>query len=350
MDDIDWNVDADVSVASDTATASERRNFRDTQSLALPIDQVEEPESRRARLLRRREAAVCGTAKQRAHFLLKEVYVQTPDVIHIVSTVRQLLDHAKMFPNPGGMRIIGESGMGKDALLRYLLSIYQPKPNATSPHYPLLYVNFRNRLAPGDILKALLAQMQCAYKGYQSAHDLEDNLLDAMDTCQTRGIVFNEAQHMLPVNKNSGRVAARIAGEAGDWLKGFVDRVERPVFFLGIPGWDQVFNLDAQLGSRIPRRHEISPFAFDTTFIGMLRALDEAIPMPEPAGLTEKTLAQEMYISSWNRWRHLIHVLRDAIIVATKRGSPRIERCDLNWAYQLQFGPKGNPFGNPRQS
>ena len=333
-----------------TGFAPQPRDFRDTQSLELPIERVGEPDDPQAQLMRRREAAVHGTAEQRANFLLKEVYVQTPDVTHIVSTMEQLLGHAKLFSNPGGMRIIADSGMGKDALLRYLLKIYPPQPNAILPRYPLIYVDFRNRLAPGEIIKALLEQMQCAYKSYQSVRELEDSLLHAMDACGTQGIVFNEAHHMVSVNKGTRRISARIAGEAGDWLKGFIDRIKRPVFLLGIPGWDEVFDLDPQLGSRIPHRHEISPFLFDASFMGILQALDGAIPMPEPAGLAENTIAQSLYTASRNKWRHLIHLLRDAIIAATKRGSPRIERCDLSWAYRLQFGPKDNPFDARRKS
>lgn len=321
--------------------------FRDTQSLILPLDRVCTPEDPQVRQMLKREAAVKGTVQDRVDFLLYEVFVRTPDVSHILSVVDELLNFAGLFQNPGGIRILAPSGMGKDALLRFLLRKYPPQPLGPKPLYPLVYVNFREVLAAGDILRALLDQMNCAYQNYQSVKELEDCLLDAVDACGTQGVIFNEAHHMLSAAKGAGRIGARVAGKTGNWLKGFLDRLKRAVFFLGIPGWDEAFKLDTQLGSRIPHRYEISAFQPDKDFTAVLRALDEAIPMPAPAGLAERKLAQKIFAVCKGTWRPLTFLLRDAIISATRRGSPRIEDCDLSWAYHLQFGPKDNPFGSP---
>lgn len=324
-----------------------RPDFRDTQSLILPLDRVCTPDDPQVRQMRAREAAVRGTAQERANFLLYEIFVRTPDVSYILSVADELLNFAGLFQNPGGMRILAPSGMGKDALLRFFLRKYPPQPLGPKPLYPLVYVNFRGVLAAGDILRALLDQTNCAYQNYQSVKDLEDCLLDALDTCGTQGVIFNETQHMLSAAKGAERIGARVAGKTGDWLKGFLDRLKRAVFFLGVPGWDKAFQLDPQLGSRIPHRHEISAFQPDKDFTAVLWALDQAIPMPAPAGLANRDLAQKLFDVCKGTWRPLIFLLRDAIISATRRGSPRIEDCDLSWAYHLQFGLKGNPFGSP---
>lgn len=322
-------------------------DFRDTQSLILPFDRLCTPDDPQVRQMLAREVAVKGTAQDRVNFLLNEVFVRTPDVVHVLSVVKELLSFAGLFQNPGGMRIIAPSGMGKDALLRFLLRTYPPQPLGPKPRYPLIYVNFRKRLAAGDILRALLDQMHCAYKNYQSVEELEDCLFTAVDTCGTLGVIFNEAGHMVSAAKGAGRIGARVAGEAGDWLKGFIDKLKQAVFFLGIPGWDEVFERDPQLGSRIPHRYELSAFKPDKDFMAVLWALDQAIPMPVPAGLTDRDRAQKLFNVCKGTWRPLIFLLCNAIISATRRGSPRIEDCDLSWAYHLQFGPKDNPFGSP---
>lgn len=322
-------------------------NFRDTQSLVLPFDRVCTPDDPQVRQMQKREAAIRGTGEERVDFLINDVFVRTPDVSHVLWVVGELLNFAGLFQNPGGMRIYAPSGMGKDALLRFLLRMYPPQLLGPKPIYPLVYVNFRGRLAAGDILRALLDQMHCAYQNYQSVEDLESCLLDAMDACGTQGVIFNETQHMLSAAKGAGRIGARVAGQTGDWLKGFLDRLKRPVFFLGVPDWDEAFQLDPQLGSRIPHRYKILAFKPDKDFTAVLWALDEAIPMPAPAGLAERKLAQKLFAVCNGTWRPLIFLLRDAIISATRRGSPRIENFDLSWAYHLQFGPNDNPFGSP---
>lgn len=327
-----------------TPENARRRDFRDTQSLALPLDRICEPDDPQVRQMQARAAAVGGTEWERVNFLEKAVFVRTPDVIYVLSTVDTLLDYAGRCENPGGMRVHAPSGMGKDALIRFLSKKYPAQPLGPKPVYPLVSLKFAKRLAPGDILRALLNQMNCAYLGSQSIEHLEELLISAMDTCGTRGVIFNEAQHMLSAAKGAARHSARVAGETGDWLKLFIEKLKRPVFFFGVPGWDEAFVLDPQLGSRVPHRHEIPTFKFDETFMGVLRALDEAIPMPEPSRLTERTLAYKLFLASKGVWRPLINLMRDAIVCATRRGSPRIEISDLSWAYQLQFGQKDDPF------
>lgn len=319
-------------------------DFRDTQSLILPLDRVCTPDDPQVRQMQTREAAVRGTWDDRANFLCKEVFVRTPDVTYILSTVAELLGFAGLFENPGGMRILAPSGMGKDALIRYLLRKYPHQPHGMQPRYPIIYVDFRHRLAPGDILRYLLDQMGCVYKNDDSVSDLEDTLIEAMDTCGTLGIIFNESQHAVSATKGNARVSARLAGESGDWLKKFLDKVKRAVFMFGTLGWDDVFEKESQLGSRISHHYEISPFQLDKVFFGVLKALDEAIPMPEPAGLANTVLANNLFSVSKGVWRPLIYLLRNAIISATRRGSPRIEECDLYYAYHILFGPRDNPF------
>ncbi len=296
----------------------------------------------------RRLAALGGTPNDRAQFLTEEVFIHTPDFRHATSTIERLLTRGTTFSNPGGMRIIADSGMGKDAIIRYFQRKFAPTWSEGNSHCPILYVTLPHRVGPGDIIRTFLRQLHTAFTTTQLVRPLEENLLEAMDECGTVGIFFNEAQHLVYTTKRTEREAARLAGESGDWLKGFLDKVRRPVFFFGIPGWDEVFNLDEQLGTRITHQYTFSAFNFDTTFIGVLRALDEAIPMPQPAGLDNKDLASALYHVTQGNWRLLIHLLREAIFIASYAGASQIEREDLSAAYQLNFGLQGNPFGPAR--
>lgn len=319
-------------------------DFRDTQSLALPLEKTGEPIDANTRQKLEREAAIKGTWQQRVLFLEKRVFVRTPDVSYVLNTIEELLPLAGLVANPGGMRVIAQSGMGKDTLIRYLSEARPSQPHGARPRFPILFVDFPHRLAPGDILRKLLDQTGCIYKSSDSVFDLETRLLDTMDTCQTQGLIFNEAQHLVSAAKGGSRVDARVAGESGDWLKLFLERIKRPVFMFGVPGWDSVFTVEKQLATRIPHRYEILPLPYNKNFAGILQALDQAIPMPEPAGLTDPALAGKLHAVSTGIWRPLIQLLRHGIIFATHRGSPRIEECDLARAYGVVFGQIRNPF------
>ena len=330
-----------------------RQDFRDTQSLDLEFNGSLEPEDPLRRRQREREAAIRGTPQDRVDFLLKKVFIFTPDFQYAVSAVEQLLSHAGIFPNAGGMRIIAAGGKGKDAIVRYFLEKYSPRRLGNTYVCPILHVNFRERTATSDILKNLLQQLQCVHKISHHISDLEDNLLEAMSACQTLGFFFNETQHLVYVKQHGKRSAARLAGGSGDWLKGFLDKAKRPGIFLGVPGWDEAFEADQQLKTRVPHRYEFSKIGFDAVYIAMLRALDAAIAMPEPAGLDEKTLAWDIYqvteVDAEANWRQLIFLLSGAIFSASQAGVPRIERPDLSWSCQFYFGARKNPFGPPRQ-
>lgn len=334
--------------AEPTAAASPSRDFRDTQSLSLPLDRACPPDDPHARMMQLRESAVHGSFEQRVQFLLNDVFVKTPDVQHILWISDQLLELATLYPNPGGLRVVADSGMGKDAIIRFQLRCHPPQVIGRQPIYPLLHVRLTQRPHAGDVLKTLLNQMQCAYNS-RPLGDLKSICLDAMDSCQVKGVIFNEANHMASAAQSGARIGARLAGEFGDWMKEFIDDIKRPVFFFGVPGWDEVFDLGKQLGTRVPHHHEIHKFQYDPMFAGILKALDEAIPMPEPVGLNNPAMTQKLFVASRGIWRHLIHLLRDAMIVASKRRSPRIEESDLHWAYRLQFGPQSNPFASGRK-
>lgn len=339
-----------ISVGDLPNTRGANGNYADTRSLELGFDRTRELDDLQARQIHARETAIKGGPQERIDFLLNEVLIRTPDVSHMISTIEHLLDHAEMYPNPGGIRVIAPGGCGKNALIRYLLRKHGPNSSGRTFSRPIVHVEFHERVLPGAIMRLLLESLGTVYKNYQKNSELEENLFEAMQACGTKGIIFNEVQHMLYVTQRHHRALGRVSGESGDWLKRFIDSCKRPVFLFGVPGWDEVFIQDPQLSTRIPHRYEFAEFQFDSIFIGVLRALDQAIPMPEPAGLDGKDMAGDIYTVTRGNWRLLIHLLRDAILVASRAGIPRIERPDLSWAYQLQFGPRSNPFGPPRAS
>ena len=319
-------------------------DFRDTQSHGLAFDRPDKTVDPVAQLLAARAAAIQGDADSRARFLEEEVIIYTPDVMHVSETIEVLLPRARRFSNPGGMRIQGVGGTGKDTVIRIFQRKYPPYHTDGYLCVPILVVTFDARLAPGAILQNLLGQLQGLYKRSGSIKDLEDCLLEAIPSRGTIGIIFNECQHLLPVSDSRKRAQSRQAGETGDWFKRFLDKIRIPVFMLGTPGWDDVFELDPQLATRLAHRFMFSELKSDAIFVGVLQALDEAIPMPEPAGLYKRELADPIYRVCRGNWRRLTTLLKEAIILATESGSVRIERDHLRRAYSVQFGLDGNPF------
>lgn len=323
------------------------QEFQATQSLELPLGVVGTPQVPEDRRIVLREAALHGTPKEKGEFLAYEVFIPTPDFGYVTDTVEAQMRHAKMFGNPGGMRICGPGGSGKDAIIRYLHKKHPTSEEGTKKICPLISVKFGGYLAPINILGSLHTQLGSAHKAYQGIDKLEELLMEALEESETQGIIFNEAHHMLRVTNAKSRSETRLSGREGDWLKGFIDRIPIPVFFFGVPGWDAVFDQDSQLGTRIPNHHELS-IPDEAVFLGILDALDKAIPMPEPAGLATPEFAVPILKITKANWRLLIKLLGPALVIAAQAGARKIQTQDLSYSYLLNFGAKGNPFGKPR--
>lgn len=322
------------------------QEFQETESAELPLNGVAAPQREEDRRLELREAALRGTPREKAKFLEEDVFIPTADFVYVTDTISSLIKHAKMSRSAGGMRVRGPGGAGKDAIIRYVTKQrpgFLEGPRRTNP---IVTVKFGGYLAPIDILGSMHAQLGSAYKKYQGIEDLQKLLLEVLAECQTEAVIFNEAQHMLPTTRKA-RSELRLAGKAGDWLKGFIDMLPIPVFLFGVPGWDAIFDQDRQLGTRIPNHHDLK-VPDEATFLGILQALDEAIPMPEPAGLATPALAGPILEITEANWRLLITFLSTALVSASQAGAKRIQRQDMSYSFALTFGADRNPFGHPR--
>lgn len=323
------------------------QEFQATQSLELPLGDPWASQSLEDRQARLQQTALRGTPRQKGDFLENEVFISTFDFGHVTDTLDGQMRHAKLFGSKGGLRVAGEGGSGKDAIIRYCMKRRPSYQVGSNKICPLISVTLGGYLAPTEILGSLHTQLGSAHKAYQGIKSLEELLLEALSACQTEGIIFNEAQHMLRVSRPKSRSELRISGREGDWLKGFIDRLPIPQFFFGVPGWDDIFNHDRQLGTRIPNRYDLT-VPNEATFLGILQALDEAIPMPEPAGLVAPRFAEPILKITKANWRLIIKLLRPALESAAYADAERIQTQDLSYSYFLNFGAEGNPFGKPR--
>lgn len=321
-----------------------------TQSFNFRFVEQDDATDFRVQREKTRIAALGSSPEERVRYLREEVFITTPDVLHVITTIERLLDKGRSISGSGGMRITGAGGTGKDAIIRYLTRTYGPRLDGPVPRCPLVFVDCRAHFAPSAILKHFLTQLNAAYTNRQDLKDLEYILLAALNACSNVGFVFNETQHLMPVSRTRHRHTTRLAGEAGDWLKRLIDLTRRQFFFFGIEGWDEIFDLDGQLGTRVSNRYDIKPLSYDSIFVSVLSNLDASLPMPERANLAEKPLCWEIFCSSKGNWRRLIDILSTALLRASRRHATRIDRTDLSWAHFLHYGRGENPFGVPPEA
>lgn len=294
-----------------------------------------------------RQRVLAGTPAERSEYA-RTVSISVPGYQKGVEFVEHLVERAKRTQCPGGLWIIGEGGVGKSFIIDTIYKRHPPVETPLARHCPVLQLDFQSRPAESDILVSLLLQLgqDPTTLHYQRNADLEQILLDALPVCQTLAILFDEASHLW-LNVQAKRIVDRLGGRLGDFLKRFYDKSGLAFIFAGTSGLQHIIDGDKQASTRWSGVLQLSPFSYDERFIGLLAALDEAMPMREQAGLAMETMAPRVFEATKGNFRLLKNLLAEAVYLASVEDAPRITRAHLARAYFLKFCSDTSPFDAP---
>ncbi|MGX8883982.1 hypothetical protein ACWWD9_12310 [Methylovorus sp. SPW-M1] len=143
---------------------------------------------------------------------------------------------------------------------------------------------------------------------------------------------------------SSKRTKDRFGGPIGDFLKRLYDQSSVAFIFSGTEGLNEYLEVDSQASTRWPGMLKLKPFDYDDHFIGVLRALDEAIPMAHPSGLDSPELSEKMFKSCMGNFRLLKTILCKAVKYASINSHVSIQLEHLHQAHEWTFAQAKNPF------
>lgn len=303
----------------------------------IPTDPTLTPQELRA-------AALAGTPAERAEFT-RTISISVDGYRHANDFVDALLDRSARSPRPGGLWLLGDGGVGKSFILEAVYRRHPPSESQTKRHCPILSLSFSSRPSESEILLTVLLQLGQNPKSirYQNNAELMDHVVDAVSTGGALAILFDEAHHLW-LNTSAKRVTDRMGGRLGDFLKRFYDRTGLAYIFAGTNGLHDLLDADSQASTRWPGTLRLHPFADDEKFRGLLAALDMAIPMPKPAGLTTDSLASRIFESTKGNFRNLKTLLAQAVYIAASEGAHLISEAHLARAHFLTFCSETTPF------
>jgi len=299
---------------------------------SLPLD----PQQERTR-------AMAGSPDARAQYVL-DVPIAFDEYRRANKYIDALLARSKVSQKPGGLWIIGEGGRGKSFILERLLKRLKPVEGDHRRLCPVLYVTFESRPSIGEIYIRLLLQLgqdPRSLKG-QSLKDLRDTLGDAVKTAGLLLIAFDEAQHLwvLASKKNKGDAG----GSLGATLKRLYDFLGVAFVFIGTTPLDEIRRQDAQT-TRWPGLSFLNAFSYNEEFLGVLGALDECLPMPDKAKLSDITLSKPIFESCRGSFRLLKMLLSEAVRIASQEEAKQISLQHLADAHFLVHCSEETPFG-----
>lgn len=278
----------------------------------------------------------------------RSVAIRVDHYRHSLDYIDNLINRSARSSRPGGVWVIGDGGVGKSFILDAIHRCYPPTETDYYRNCPVLSLAFDSRPAESDILLTLLLQLgqHPDTITYKRNSDLVAILLDALAACKTQAILFDEAQHLW-LNTRAYRIADRVGGRLGDFLKRLYDDSGLAFVFAGTSGLEDLLDKDTQARTRWSGRLKLTPFQFDNYFVGVLNALDEALPMENSSGLGTPKFAEPIFKSSQGNFRLLKNLIAEAVYIAASDKSPKILQEHLARAHFLTFGIGENPFNTP---
>jgi Cdc6-like AAA superfamily ATPase len=292
-----------------------------------------------------REQALSGTPEERAEFT-RNVAVHVEHYRVGLQTCASLIKRAGRTNRPGGLWIYGDGGSGKSFLLNSVVKAHPPHESGAGPIFPVLMISIPGRVSESTLLAMLLLQMGCdiLFIANQSNNELEETLVNALKASGVRAIIFDEAHHLWGVNSSSKKTASALGGVVGNTLKRIYDLSGVAFIFSGINQLKRIVDADPQLFTRWAGSRLLTPFEDDASFRGILTALDEALPMPQPANLSSKKIASQIHEACQGHFRTLKSLLAEVVYLASVENSPSITREHFRRCYIDIYCSETTPF------
>ena len=304
---------------------------------------VRRPADEDSEIIRRK--IISKTPAERRNFTL-DVGINVDGFRTAKRFIDGLIKRAYDSPNPGGLWLLGDGGVGKTYVLESVFQHHAPYEDDLARHCPVLSLSFDSRPSESAILLSLILQLgqNPATLSYKSNYELTDILVDAIRVCGTRAILFDEANHLW-LNTRAQRIKDRIGGRLGDFLKRLYDRLKVVAFiFAGTPGLKDLIEQDSQAATRWSGKLELACFSYDEKFIGLLKSIDEALPMRERADLGSNALSKQIYEATSGNFRLLKRLLAEAVYIAATENARCLTSKHLANAYFIVFCLEDSPF------
>lgn len=181
---------------------------------------------------------------------------------------------------------------------------------------------------------------------------LTNRAVRLLERCGVRLIVLDEFHHLFDFDK------ARVMTKASQWLKVLIVNTGIPVVVAGMPEAGHVLNAE-HTERRFKERLGLHCFNWRTPegrreFCGMLKKLDDSLPLAETSNLAAPDLAGRFYLACRGVPDYLMTLVRGAVCGTLQRSSERIETEDLARVYESRLthqrilAEQPNPFiGEP---
>ena len=244
--------------------------------------------------------------------------------------------------------ILGASGVGKTSVVDHYCRLHPPEETDDATRQPVLKVTLQPDARPKGIAADLLLALGDPAWSSGTVQTLTNRAVRLLRHCGVELIVMDEFHHLFDADR------AKVMTKASQWLKVLIVNTRIPVVVCGMPEAEYVLRAE-HTERRFKERLTLRCFTWRTAqgrreFCGMLKKLDETLPLAKTSDLADREIAGRLYLACRGVPDYLMTLLRGAAAEAIQRNNQSLELADLarvfeqKLAQQRVLAEQANPF------
>lgn len=244
--------------------------------------------------------------------------------------------------------ILGASGVGKTSVVDHYLKLHPTIETDTATIQPVLKVTLQPDARPKGIAADILLALGDPAWSSGTVQTLTSRATKLLQRCGVELIVLDEFHHLFDMDR------AKVMTKAAQWLKVLIVNTRIPVVVCGMPEAEHVLRAE-HTERRFKERLTLRCFTWRTTpgrqeFCGMLKKLDQTLPLAELSNLSDADLAGRCFLACRGVPDYLMTLVRGAFSEAIQRGNEQIEMADFARVFERRLSQQrvlaeqSNPF------
>lgn len=251
-----------------------------------------------------------------------------------------------------GILIIGESGVGKSALLESIELAFPRREESDRTVVPCLLTKVPPRPTIRSTAREFLRSLgdPLASAGKEDAGELKTRLVTQLQGCRTELILVDEVGHLISGRRNDS------VEHLGNFLKTVADESRAPLVLAGLPESEELRRANPAIRRRFSASIELTVASLDVekpnlrAFRSVLKSVESHLPLPAGSNLKALNTARRLLFATEGRMGPLMALLQRAVRICRRGNHSCISHDVLALAFTRQLWRAAPTDRNPFHS
>ncbi|QIM52741.1 TniB family NTP-binding protein [Hydrogenophaga crocea] len=275
--------------------------------------------------------------------------VRHPGYVSALKCVDRLFQLGTEMETPHGARIIGSSGTGKAALLRYFVRSV-PRSSLFSQGLGVIALRVPARPRTGEFIGHLLRLTRYPFVigSAKQLYQKRPLVAEALKGVGTRLIWLRKAENLM--ESEAPRMShgeSKSSMEVIDFLLELVDESQVSLVLSGSEALEKLDAVSAELAARTPTIERLTSFPDDVSWLGFVRSFVDGCKPFDLTFLKDPRVAKRLHMASNGNLRQFKQLITEATMLAVNQNLLTLNQKLMSEAYTAVWGtasPRSNPF------